>query len=91
VSDRRLAHRVPVRLIATYRSSSVTTEGTVTDLSRFGLFFSGVPGDRIGTDASSTCACRTPGCRWPARWRAAMTAASASGSASTGSPTMRAG
>ena len=51
MSDRRLAHRVPVRLSATYRSPTTTAEGIITDLSRLGLFFSGLPGDTIGTPA----------------------------------------
>lgn len=51
VRDRRESARVPVRLSATYRSVTATTEGLVTDLSRLGLFFSGAPGDGIGTEA----------------------------------------
>lgn len=51
MTDRRQAHRVPVRLSATYRSPTASAEGIVTDLSRHGLFFQGMPDDGIGTAA----------------------------------------
>jgi hypothetical protein len=51
VSDRRLAQRVPVRFSARYRSPNRTAEGVITDLSRLGLFFSGVPEESVGTPA----------------------------------------
>lgn len=36
--EKRCAYRVPVQLPACYRSVAVTIEGTVTDLSRLGMF-----------------------------------------------------
>ncbi len=36
--EKRCAHRVPVQLPACYRSPGATIEGTITDLSRLGMF-----------------------------------------------------
>jgi hypothetical protein len=49
--DRRSAHRVAVHLAGTYRSSTTTAEGIITDLSRLGLFFAGLV-DHVGTIAT---------------------------------------
>ncbi len=38
--EKRSAYRVPVQIPACYRSQAATIEGTVTDLSRLGLFLS---------------------------------------------------
>jgi len=38
--EKRSAYRVPVQLPACYRSQAATIEGTVTDLSRHGMFLS---------------------------------------------------
>ena len=38
--EKRSAYRVPVQLAACYRSQAATIEGTVTDLSRHGMFLS---------------------------------------------------
>lgn len=38
--EKRSAYRVPVHLPACYRSQAATIEGTVTDLSRHGMFLS---------------------------------------------------
>jgi PilZ domain len=49
--DRRSAHRVAVHLTGTYRSSTTTGEGIITDLSRQGLFFAGLI-DQVGIFAT---------------------------------------
>lgn len=47
--EKRSAYRVPVQLSACYRSPAATIEGTVTDLSRLGMFLSADFLDAPGT------------------------------------------
>ena len=47
--EKRSAFRVPVQLPACYRSPAATIEGTVTDLSRLGMFLSADFLDAPGT------------------------------------------
>jgi hypothetical protein len=47
--EKRSAYRVPVQLAACYRSPAATIEGTVTDLSRLGMFLSADFLDAPGT------------------------------------------
>lgn len=47
--EKRSAYRVPVQLAACYRSPAATIEGTVTDLSRLGMFLAADFLDTPGT------------------------------------------
>jgi len=80
--EKRSAYRVPVQLPACYRSPAATIEGTVTDLSRLGMFLCADFLDAPGT--SGTIEVTLPGTMQPLFLRGEIVRVDTAGQAGMG-------